>query len=120
MPNMPRLRLRLELKDGRYFGPGKAQLLHLIVATGSIAAAGRDMGMSYKRAWDLVREMNTMFAGPLVQQTRGGAGGGGANLTQMGADILALYRQIELSALQGGGPALAALTAHLAPVPTET
>ena len=113
MPHMPRLRLRIVFDDARYFGPGKAQLLDEIARTGSIAAAGRMMGMSYKRAWDLVREMNAMFSAPLVQQSRGGAGGGGASLTQMGTEVLALYREFEQAASQSGGPALAALSARL-------
>lgn len=110
---MPHVRLRIVFADGRYFGPGKAELLQGIARTGTIAAAGREMGMSYKRAWDLVREMNAMFAAPLVVQSRGGAGGGGASLTVLGDEVLTLYRQFERASVQAGGDALAALTARL-------
>ncbi|MGI9521841.1 MAG: winged helix-turn-helix domain-containing protein, partial [Hyphomicrobiaceae bacterium] len=80
------------------FGPGKAELLSLIAETGSIAAAGRRLGMSYKRAWVLVDTMNTTFAEPLVARSRGGASHGGANLTKTGMRVLALYRNIEAEA----------------------
>lgn len=88
---MTLLKLRI-LFDGAMFGPGKAELLERIRETGSIAAAGRAMGMSYKRAWMLVEEMNAAFAQPLVASARGGAGGGGATLTDCGAEVLRLYR----------------------------
>ena len=68
------LRLRLLFDDRLVFGPGKAELLARIEETGSIAAAGRAMGMSYKRAWALVEEMNAAFRAPLVSSARGGAG----------------------------------------------
>jgi molybdate transport system regulatory protein len=73
------------------FGPGKGELLARIAETGSIAAAGRAMGMSYKRAWALVEEMNAAFRLPLVTSARGGAGGGGAQLTDTGREVLAAW-----------------------------
>ena len=73
----PTLRLRIVFAPGAMIGPGKADLLDGIARTGSIAAAGRDMGMSYKRAWQLVETMNAMFAAPVVESSRGGARGGG-------------------------------------------
>lgn len=88
---MTALKLRI-LFDGAMLGPGKAQLLEGIRETGSIAAAGRRMAMSYKRAWSLVDEMNTAFSEPLVASARGGAGGGGAVLTDAGSEVLRLYR----------------------------
>lgn len=107
---MTTLKLRL-LFDGAMIGPGKADLLERIGRTGSIAAAGREMAMSYKRAWSLVEEMNAAFAAPLVVSARGGAGGGGAQLTETGAAVLTLYRAIvekagaaaeeEITALEG-------------------
>ncbi|QYZ72023.1 LysR family transcriptional regulator [Neotabrizicola shimadae] len=75
-------------------GPGKAELLERIGETGSISAAGRQMEMSYKRAWMLVEEMNAAFAEPLVASVRGGSGGGGARLTEAGAEVLRLYREV--------------------------
>lgn len=88
------LRLRLLFDDRLVFGPGKAELLSGIAATGSISAAGRAMGMSYKRAWSLVEEVNAAFATPLVVSARGGAGGGGASLTEAGQTVLNAYRSM--------------------------
>lgn len=90
---MTSLKLRI-LFDGAMVGPGKAELLERIGATGSIAAAGRQMQMSYKRAWMLVEEMNAAFTLPLVVSARGGPGGGGAQLTETGQQVLALYREV--------------------------
>lgn len=89
------LRLRILFGDDAMLGPGKADLLQRIRDTGSISAAGRAMGMSYKRAWGLVEEMNRAFRDPLVESSRGGATGGGATLTPAGDYVLALYRQIQ-------------------------
>jgi molybdate transport system regulatory protein len=94
-PTTPRLRLRIFFGDDVMLGPGKADLLDHIRETGSIAAAGRTMGMSYKRAWSLVEEMNRGYREPLVDSSRGGAKGGGAALTQAGEAVLAHYRKIE-------------------------
>ena len=88
------MKLRLVLPDGRTFGPGKAELLTLIDRLGSIAAAGRDMKMSYKRAWGLVEEMNASFHAPLVTSERGGAGHGGAKVTDLGQAVLARYQDL--------------------------
>ena len=90
---MTALKLRI-LFDGAMIGPGKAELLERIRATGSIAAAGRQMKMSYKRAWTLVEELNLAFAAPLVSSARGGQGGGGAQLTDAGSEVLRLYREV--------------------------
>lgn len=92
------LRLRLYLGDEIALGPGKADLLEAIQAAGSIAAAGRSMGMSYRRAWLLVDTMNRCFREPLVATERGGAGRGGASLTPLGAEALARYRALEAAA----------------------
>ena len=77
------------------FGPGKADLLELIAETGSIGKAASRMKMSYMRAWSLVQTMNHCFKRPLVSATHGGEGGGGAELTETGRQILVLYRQLE-------------------------
>ena len=79
-------------------GPGKADLLEAIGRTGSISAAGREMGMSYRRAWLLVDVLNASFAKPLVSTATGGQRGGGAKLTDFGVDILRRYRAIEAKA----------------------
>jgi molybdate transport system regulatory protein len=107
------LRLRLVLGDRLVFGPGKAELLARIRDTGSIAAAGRAMGMSYKRAWSLVDEMNAAFTAPLVARVRGGPGGGGAALTPEGAEVLAAYEAMVADALSDAGGALARIAAGL-------
>lgn len=93
--DLPRLQIRVYFDDVHWFGPGKAELLELIRETGSISAAGRRMGMSYKRAWTLVETLNGMFREPLVASARGGPHGGGAALTQLGEAMLARYRRIE-------------------------
>ena len=88
-------RIRILLGSSIAIGPGKAALLHAIADTGSIAAAGRRMGMSYRRAWVLVKTMNACFREPLVEAAKGGIGGGGARLTATGEQLLALYRAME-------------------------
>jgi molybdate transport system regulatory protein len=90
-----RLRLRLTSGDDIAIGPGKADLLEAIAATGSIAAAGRRLGMSYRRAWLLVETMNRCFRQPLVEAVKGGPRGGGARLTGIGEEVLARYRRME-------------------------
>ena len=88
-------RLRIIFAKARKIGPGKADLLDAIGRTGSISAAGREMGMSYRRAWLLVDEANRIFTEPLVVTAAGGAHGGGAQLTEFGRRVLAAYRTIE-------------------------
>ena len=90
-----RPRLRIMLGAGHKLGPGKIDLLEAIDATGSITAAGRSMGMSYRRAWVLIDEANRMFTKPLVVTSAGGAGGGGAKLTDLGRDLVTAFRRIE-------------------------
>lgn len=107
------LRLRLLFGDRLVFGPGKGELLARIGETGSIAAAGRAMGMSYKRAWALVEEMNAAFRVPLVQSVRGGAGGGGAALSDAGSEVLAAYREMLAAVDQAAAPGIATMTALL-------
>jgi molybdate transport system regulatory protein len=111
-----RLRIRIQSGANTIIGPGRADLLEHIAATGSIAAAGRQMNMSYRRAWALVEAMNTTFATPLVEATKGGAGGGGAKLTATGAAMLAAYRQVEAAAQNSGAAALGRVARAL-PVP---
>jgi molybdate transport system regulatory protein len=111
---MTTLRLRI-LFDDAMIGPGKAELLEHIKETGSIAAAGRKMEMSYKRAWMLVEEMNAAFQEPLILSTRGGPGGGGAQLTEAGLRVLGLYHDIVETAQRAAGPKINALQAMLRP-----
>lgn len=90
-------------------GPGKAELLERIDRTGSIAAAGREMKMSYRRAWTLVETMNAMFREPVVQSARGGPGVGGAHLTETGRAVLRHYRAFEAEAARAGAGEIAAM-----------
>lgn len=76
-------------------GPGRADLLALIEQTGSISAAGRQMKMSYRRAWALVESMNHSFTGPVVATSKGGAQRGGAHLTPLGKTLLAAYQELD-------------------------
>ncbi len=110
---VPRLRLRILLGEDAMLGPGKAELLEGIRETGSIAAAGRRMKMSYKRAWLLVEEMNAAFSSSLIDSSRGGSGGGGAKLTQTGEHVLRLYRSVETIAVAAAGAEIASLHALL-------
>ena len=95
---MASLSLRISLDPGGKIGPGKIDLLEEIAACGSISGAGRAMAMSYRRAWELVEEMNAIFAGPVVERQVGGKNGGGATLTPFGRTVVARYRAIEKAA----------------------
>lgn len=108
---MDKLKLRLTLPDGSWLGPGKADLLQGIAETGSISAAGRRMGMSYKRAWGLVEALNRMFPSPLIETSRGGAGHGGAALTPLGQEALALFRALQGKAAAAGAEEIEQLLA---------
>lgn len=107
------LRIRIVFGDDAMLGPGKADLLERIRATGSIAAAGRSMAMSYKRAWMLVEEMNNAFRDPLVESARGGARGGGARLTATGEAVLANYRKLEEIMAEAGAARIGAIRSML-------
>ena len=95
---MSELRITIVFPSGARIGPGKAALLQSIKDTGSISAAARDMGMSYKRAWVLLESINQAFKKPVVRAATGGAGGGGAMLTTFGMDLLERYRRIQRQA----------------------
>ena len=95
-PAKPRLRILLGADIA--LGPGKADLLDAVARSGSISAAAREMGMSYRRAWLLVDTMNRCFHSPLVQASKGGTGGGGARITALGLEVLARYRAMEVKA----------------------
>src|SRR5262245_62503633 len=84
VPAMAKLTVRVDLKPGAAVGPGKIRLLELIGESGSISAAGRSMGMSYRRAWTLVAGINRLFREPAVETQLGGTRGGGAALTRFG------------------------------------
>jgi molybdate transport system regulatory protein len=112
----PRLVLRIDFDQTRALGPGKVRLLELLGKTGSISGAGRAMGMSYRRAWLLVDELNRTFRLPVVQTREGGAGGGGALLTPFGAGLVESYRAMEQEAHAALDRRLSALMDALAPM----
>jgi len=95
---MPIIKLKLQVLcgDAIAIGPGKAELLEQIAATGSISGAARQMGMSYRRAWQLVDVMNRCWTGRLVETVPGRASGG-ARVTDLGTSVLARYRALQQS-----------------------
>ena len=108
---MPHLSIRIDFDDEGRLGPGKVALLEQIEREGSISAAGRAMNMSYKRAWELVSEINRTFEEPLVTAQTGGRAGGGARLTKRGQELVRHYRAIERKALSATSRHVKALQA---------
>ena len=106
---LPSLSVRIDLDHEDRIGPGKILLLENIHEFGSISAAGRVMDMSYKRAWDLVDEINRICRQPAVERQAGGKNGGGAALTPFGISLVARYRKIERDAASAVRKELAAL-----------
>ena len=92
---LPTVRIKVVFDDDARLGPGKIDLLQRVGETGSISAAGRALGMSYRRAWLLIDALNTMFDEPCVRASAGGAHGGGASLTPFGEKLVAAYRHLE-------------------------
>ncbi|TSA50392.1 MAG: LysR family transcriptional regulator [Nitrosomonadales bacterium] len=100
-------------------GPGKADLLEAIDRRGSISAAAKDMGMSYKRAWDLVDTMNHAFREPLVETATGGSHGGGAQISEFGYAVLHRYREAEAKANASIAGEMGELVELLSPAATQ-
>ena len=98
MTVLPSIKVKIQLvvNDSIALGPGKADLLEAIQEKGSISAAAVHMGMSYKRAWDLVNTMNKSFKQTVVATSVGGGKGGGAQITDFGSQVLVQYRAIEV------------------------
>jgi molybdate transport system regulatory protein len=111
--HMAELSIRIDFGPGRRVGPGKIALLEQIAMQGSIAAGGRALGMSYRRAWQLVDDINGIFATPVVAARTGGRAGGGAGLTPLGLALVAHYRSIEKAAAEAAQAQLQALHAEL-------
>ena len=95
-PKQPRVRILIGAATA--LGPGKVELLQAIAKRGSISGAARDMGMSYRRAWLLVDTMNRCFTSDLVMTSTGGKGGGGAQVTDLGLDVIRRYHDMEAKA----------------------
>ncbi len=113
------LRIKVQLACGGEFGlgPGKADLLEAIAATGSISAAGRKLGYSYRRAWLLVDTMNRCWREPLVVTAHGGKRGGGAALSDLGRTVLDRYRALTAALVAAASGPAAALLLDLCPEP---
>ncbi len=108
-------RLRVYRDEGIAIGPGKVALVEAIEETGSISAAARRLGMSYRRAWLLVDELNRALRKPAVIGVAGGRHGGGASLTAEGKELVRCYRAIDATARKAAAADLASLTRMLAP-----
>ena len=108
------LSVRIDLPDGQRFGPGKAALLRQVEAAGSIKAAAEALNMSYPRALKLLDQMNATFASPVLATRHGGSEGGGAELTETGRAVLALYDEICASAISASSETMARMSAYLA------
>src|ERR1700738_2137699 len=111
--SLPSLRVRIDLDPESRIGPGKIQLLEKIEVCGSISAAGRSMEMSYKRAWDLVDEINRICGHAAVERQTGGKHGGGATLTPFGISLVDRYRRIERAAASAARKDLVALKSDI-------
>lgn len=110
MARYPGLLLRVLANRHPAMGPGKAQLVTLIADTGSISATARKMGMSYRRAWQLVEAVNRSFNRPVVLTATGGKRGGGAVVTDFGRRLVERYRAMEMKASEAIAPDLAEFT----------
>lgn len=106
-----RFRVRITAGDVIAIGPGKIDLLEAIGETGSITAAAKHLGMSYRRAWLLLNELNRALRRPAVDSAKGGLHGGGSEITEAGRELLALYRRIEDTAALACAADLARLVA---------
>lgn len=113
-----KIKVQIYCGDEIAMGPGKADLLDAIVQGGSISAAGRAMGMSYRRTWLLVDAMNRCWQTPLVETAMGGKRGGGARLTDLGHKVLREFRALQDDLEQAGhGGSLAAMLTDLRALP---
>jgi molybdate transport system regulatory protein len=108
-----RLTLRVDFGSNRSIGPGKVRLLEAVGRSGSISQAGRELGMSYRRAWLLINDLNQCFRQAVVATKPGGAQGGGASLTDFGERLISDYRSIEASALRSARSRLRDLESSL-------
>jgi molybdate transport system regulatory protein len=117
MKDPRKLRLRILFGPEIAVGPGKVALLGAVEKTGSISAAARDLGMSYRRAWLLIDTMNHCFRDPVVETASGGKGGGGAHVTATGKDVLKRYRAMEATAIDAVADQIAAFADLMAEEP---
>lgn len=123
MPREGALKVKVQIYwgDERALGPGRADVLEAIQREGSIRAAGRSLGMSYRYIWLLVDSMNRCFREKLIESATGGVRGGGTGLTETGRQVLAAYRALELLLMStADSEPSAALTALLKDVPPRS
>ncbi len=113
-------RLRVFADERMVLGWGKIMLLRQVAETGSISEAAKRMDISYNHAWSLIRTMNDCFRSPLVESSRGGAGGGGAILTDTGKKALALYDEMVAESVKASRPAWSRLRKLLRPSGEDT
>jgi molybdate transport system regulatory protein len=113
MARYPGLLLRILSAKNPAMGPGKARLVGLIAESGSISAAARKMGMSYRRAWQLVEALNKSFNEPVVLTAVGGKRGGGAVVTEFGKRLVAQYHGMEAKASAAIAAELEEFATHL-------
>lgn len=115
MKSRVQFRFRIYRDEDIAIGPGKVALLEAVAETGSISAAARQQGMSYKRAWGLIDQVNRSLNKPAVVTASGGSGGGGTVLTPVGQELVQRYRAVENAARVAAAADIAALTRLLAP-----
>ncbi|HEU5137383.1 MAG TPA: hypothetical protein VFU13_19730 [Steroidobacteraceae bacterium] len=96
----PELRIRVDLAPGCSVGPGKISLLEAIEREGSLSVAARSIGLSYRRAWNLLADLNGSFSSPVAETSVGGTRGGGARVTDFGRSLIAAFRALERGAAQ--------------------
>jgi molybdate transport system regulatory protein len=113
MPSLS-VRLRVDFSADCSIGPGKVALLEAIRASGSLSQAARELRMSYRRAWLLLQSLNTSFAQPVAELSRGGSGGGGASVTPFGAALIGAFRSLESETARRAGRVLAKVAGKVA------
>ena len=92
---MPAVRFRVDLGREEAIGPGKIALLEQIERSGSLSQAARELGMSYRRAWQLLDSLNHCFRERVAVTAKGGRRGGGATLTAFGRELIRIYREFD-------------------------
>ena len=113
-PKLQKPQVRILFGSVYPLGPGKASLIEAVGRIGSISAAARELGMSYRRAWQLINATNKCFRQPLVKTATGGRGGGGAKVTPFGEEVLRQFRNIESKAISSVEQDIEDFTGYLA------
>lgn len=113
MKKAPLIRFRIDFTEDANLGPGKIALLEGIQRHGSVSEAGRQMGMSYRRAWLLLDGLNKSFDTPATVNSKGGRGGGGAEVTDFGILLIERYREVERKLNEVAGECLEEIRARV-------